>query len=61
MIHFQALIGYLLKRLKNLKNVAFLITKEGGHTGFCQGWRDEVSYAEEVSLDFCNRLKNGIS
>ena len=44
--------------VKKSKYVAFLITKEGGHTGFCQGWKDKVSYAEEVSLEFCNILKN---
>ena len=46
--------------IKKSKYVAFVITKEGGHTGFCQGWNDKVSYAEEVSLDFCNVLKNMI-
>ena len=47
--------------IKKSKYVAFLTTKEGGHTGFCQGWDMKVSYSEEVSLDFCNcicELKN---
>ena len=47
--------------IKKSKYVAFVITKEGGHTGFCQGWKANVSYAEEVSLDFCNVLKLGNS
>ena len=38
------------------KYVAFLITKEGGHTSFCQGWSNKVSYSEEVSLDFCKSI-----
>ena len=38
--------------------VAFITTKEGGHTGFCQGFKAKVSYSEEVSLDFCNTIKN---
>ena len=38
------------------KYVAFLTTKEGGHTGFCQGWNTKVSYSEEIALDFCNTL-----
>ena len=46
--------------IKKSTYVAFVITKEGGHTGFCQGWKDKVSYREEVSLDFCNILKNMI-
>ena len=58
---FSSLDWISFEEIKKSKYVAFLITKEGGHTGFCQGWRDEVSYAEEVSLDFCNLLKNGIS
>ena len=43
--------------IEKSKYVAFLTTKEGGHTGFCQGWDAKVSYSEEVSLDFCNTLK----
>ena len=46
------------EEIKKSKYVAFLVTKEGGHTGFCQGWKNEVSYAEKVSLDFFNILKN---
>ena len=46
-----------VKDIEKSKYVAFLTTKEGGHTGFCQGWDAKVSYSEEVSLDFCNTLK----
>ena len=47
-----------VEEIKKSKYVAFLTTKEGGHTAFCQGWDAKVSYSEEVSLDFCNTLKN---
>ena len=40
--------------IQKSKFVAFITTKEGGHTGFAQGWKNKVSYSEEVSLDFCN-------
>ena len=43
--------------IKKSKFIAFVTTKEGGHTGFLQGWNMKVSYSEEVSLDFCNTLK----
>ena len=43
--------------IEKSKYVAFITTKEGGHTGFCQGWKTKVSYSEEISLDFCNILK----
>ena len=42
------------EEIKKSKYVSFLITQEGGHTGFCQGWNMKISYSEEVSLDFCN-------
>ena len=45
-----------VKEIKESKYVLFLTVPEGGHTGFCQGWNTKVSYAEEVSLDFCNTL-----
>ena len=40
--------------IKESNYVAFLVTKEGGHTGFAQGFKNKVSYSEEISLDFCN-------
>ena len=43
-----------IEEIKKSNYVAFLTTKEGGHTGFCQGWDMKISYSEEVSLDFCN-------
>ena len=46
--------------IEKSKYVAFVTTKEGGHTGFFQGWDTQVSYSEEVSLDFCNILKKFI-
>ena len=52
-----------IEEINKSKYVAFLTTKEGGHTAFCQGWSNKVSYSEEVSLDFCNtisELKNQI-
>ena len=50
-----------LEEIQKSKYVAFLTTKEGGHTGFAQGWDNKVSFSEEVSLDFCNcisQIKN---
>ena len=47
-----------VEEIEKSKYVAFITTKEGGHTGFCQGWDAKISYSEEVSLDFCNTLKN---
>ena len=38
--------------------VAFITTKEGGHTSFAQGWKNKVSFSEEVSLDFCNCIND---
>jgi predicted alpha/beta-fold hydrolase len=40
--------------IRKSKYVAFISTKEGGHTAFPQGWNNKVSYSEEVCLDFCN-------
>ncbi len=39
--------------IQKSKFVAFLTTKEGGHTSFAQGWKNKVSFSEEVSLDYC--------
>ena len=40
------------------ENVAFVITKEGGHVGFCQGVDGKSSYAEEVTYDFFKTIKD---
>ena len=45
-----------VEEIQKSKYVAFLTTKEGGHTSFAQGWKNKVSYSEEVSLDFCNTI-----
>ena len=42
-----------VEEIQKSKFVAFITTKEGGHTGFAQGWNNKVSFSEEVSLDFC--------
>ena len=47
-----------VEEIKKSKYVAFITTKEGGHTAFCQGLKAKVSYSEEISLEFCNLLKN---
>ena len=39
--------------IQKSKFVAFITTKEGAHTGFAQGWKNKVSFSEEISLDFC--------
>ena len=44
--------------IQNSQYVAFITTKEGGHTSFAQGWKNKVSFSEEVSLDFCNCIND---
>ena len=49
------------EEIKKSKNVAFIVTKEGGHVGFFQNWDTKVTYSEEVTLDFIkciSELKN---
>ena len=45
-----------VEEIQKSKYVAFLTTKEGGHTSFAQGWKNKVSYSEEISLDFFNTI-----
>ena len=42
---------------KNNNNLAFILTKEGGHVSFCQGLNGMGSYIEEVAEDFFNIIK----
>ena len=42
---------------KNNNNLAFILTKEGGHVSFCQGINGMGSYIEEVAEEFFNILK----
>ena len=44
--------------IQKSENVAFITTKEGGHTGFAQGWNNKISFSEEVSLDFFNCISD---
>ena len=41
---------------KNNQNVAFILTKEGGHTSFAEGLDGKGSYAEDVAEEFFNIL-----
>ena len=52
--HFSSPKWIPVEEIEKSEYVAFLTTKEGGHTGFAQGWKNKVSFSEEVSLDFCN-------
>ena len=42
---------------KNNNNLAFVLTKEGGHVSFCQGFNGMGSYVEEVAEEFFNIIK----
>ena len=42
---------------KNNNNLAFILTKEGGHVSFCQGFNGMGSYVEEIAEEFFNILK----
>ena len=51
-------------KIKRSQNVAFVVTKEGGHVGFFQNWNTKVTYSEEVTLNFIetiSELKNSIN
>ena len=37
-------------------NLAFILTKEGGHVSFCEGLNGKGSYIEDVSEEFFNLL-----
>ena len=39
---------------KTNNNLAFVLTKEGGHVSFCQGLNGKGSYVEEVADEFFN-------
>jgi len=41
---------------KNNQNLAFILTKEGGHTSFAEGLDGKGSYAEDVTEEFFNIL-----
>ena len=41
---------------KNNQNLAFILTKEGGHVSFCEGLNGKGSYAEDVAEEFFNLL-----
>ena len=41
---------------KSNQNLAFVLTKEGGHVAFCQGLDGKSSYIEEVAEEFFNIL-----
>ena len=43
-------------KIKKSQNVAFVVTKEGGHVGFFQNWDTKVTYSEEVTLDFIETI-----
>ena len=43
---------------KSNNNLAFILTKEGGHVSFCQGFNGMGSYIEEVAEEFFNIIKN---
>ena len=38
------------------QNLAFILTKEGGHVSFCEGLNGKGSYIEDVSDEFFNLL-----
>ena len=42
---------------KNNNYLAFILTKEGGHVSFCQGFNGMGSYVEEVAEEFFNIIK----
>ena len=42
---------------KNNQNLAFILTKEGGHVSFCQGINGMGSYVEQVAAEFFNLIK----
>ena len=41
---------------KSNNNLAFILTKEGGHVSFCKGFNGMGSYVEEVAEEFFNIL-----
>ena len=41
---------------KNNQNLAFILTKEGGHVSFCEGFNGKGSFAEDVAEEFFNLL-----
>ena len=41
---------------KSNQNLAFILTKEGGHVSFCEGLNGKGSYIEDVSDEFFNLL-----
>lgn len=41
---------------KNNNNLAFVLTREGGHVSFCQGLNGMGSYVEDVAEEFFNIL-----
>ena len=50
-----------VEKIKKSQNVAFVVTKEGGHVGFFQNWNTKITYSEEVTLDFIEtvtKIKN---
>jgi hypothetical protein len=54
-------IGIPVEKIKKSQNVAFVVTKEGGHVGFFQNWNTKITYSEEVTLDFIEtvtKIKN---
>jgi predicted alpha/beta-fold hydrolase len=42
---------------KSNNNLAFVLTREGGHVSFCQGFNGMGSYIEEVAEEFFNIIK----
>ena len=65
--HFNEIIlsefieNNFLFKIKKSQNVAFVVTKEGGHVGFFQNWNTKITYSEEVTLDFIEtvtKIKN---
>lgn len=44
---------------KNNDKLAFVLTKEGGHVSFCQGFDGKGSYVEEVAEEFFNIIIKG--
>lgn len=42
---------------KNNNNLAFVLTKEGGHVSFCEGLNGMGSYIEDIAEEFFNILK----
>lgn len=41
-----------IDKINNSDLVAFVLTKEGGHVSFCQGFDGQSSFVEEVALDY---------